>query len=326
MNQQIYHAPAREKYRHLMAIAHKFALPVGLIFLVALPFIIDVYFLSVCTFILINALFAQSVNLLFGYGGKLSFGHAAFFGVGAYTVGILATKLKLGLLITLPAAVLASGLVALVLGYLCIRRTGMYFSILTMAFGQFIFLVVDKWYDLTCGADGLQGIPVPAMLSTGTSYYYFALIVVGLSIWLIYRLVESPFGFALRALRDNPVRAEFNGLDPKVVQLTTFVVSAMFAGLAGGIFAPFNRSVAPAMLEWTKSSEPVVMAILGGQFTFFGPIFGATIFTLFQMVVVEFTTYWPLVLGTILGFMILFLPGGFIGYLYEKIYGVRIQE
>jgi branched-chain amino acid transport system permease protein len=292
----------------------------------ALPYLVSEYYLYVAIFIMVNALFAQSFNLLFGYGGKLSFGQAAYFGIGAYTVGLLLMKVKAPLWIAMIGGVLVSGLFAMVIGFFCIRRVGMYFAILTMAFGQFIFLIVDKWYSVTGGHDGLQGIPVPPILNSVRSYYYYSLAMVACSIFLIHRVIESPFGYTLRALRDNPTRCEFNGSDGRRIQLIAFVISGMFCGVAGGVFAPFNRSIAPSILDWTKSAEPVIMAIIGGQLTFWGPVFGAFMFTILQMIIVEVTSYWPLVIGIILAFTVLFMPGGVVGFINQKITGVSIPE
>jgi branched-chain amino acid transport system permease protein len=288
-----------------------------------LPFIISKYHVQLLTFILINALFAQSFNLMFGYGGKLSFGHAAFFGVGAYTVGIMLVKASAPFWLSMVTGVAISALMALVIGYFCIRRMGYYFAILTTAFGQLLFVIVDKWGSLTGGYDGLQGIYPPSLIGSIQTYYFYVLIMVTVSLGIIYGVVASPFGYTLRAIRDNATRTEFNGVNIKKLQLVAFTLSGTFGGLSGCLFAPFNCSLAPALLDWTKSADPIIMTIIGGQSTFYGPILGAAVFAILQSILLDFTVYWPFVIGSLLVIIILFLPSGLTGVFSKKRYGWR---
>jgi branched-chain amino acid transport system permease protein len=286
--------------------------------LVLFPFVVPEYYVHLFVYIFIAALFAQSFNIMFGYMGKLSFGHAAFFGIGAYAIAIINTKTSLPFLVAMFLALFVTGVVALIVGYFCVRRTGYYFSILTMAFGQLMYVIVHKWYSFTGGDDGIHGIPIPDILESFMIHYFYILVVVSAAMALIYRILHGPFGYTLRAMRDNSVRTEFNGVDVIRCQLIAFVIASLFAGLAGALFAPFNRAVAPALLDWTKSAEPVNMTIIGGQYAFFGPIIGAAIFMGIQSFILDYTYYWPLIIGSILIVIILFFREGVIGFFSRK--------
>jgi len=286
--------------------------------LIAYPWVVPEYYIHLLVYILIGGLFAQSFNIMFGYMGKLSFGHAAFFGIGAYTAALLVTKADMPFLTIIPIAMVVTGVIGLLVGIFCVRRAGYYFAILTMAFGQLLFVVVHKWYAFTAGDDGIQGIPIPEILESVTVHYYYVLVIVAIAMVIMWRILHGPFGYTLRAIRDNSVRTEFNGVNIVQVQMVAFVIACIFAGLAGALFAPFNRAVTPALLDWTKSAEPVNMTIIGGPYTFLGPMIGAIIFNAIQSVILDYTYYWPFVIGLIIIPIILFLPGGIVGFFTQK--------
>jgi branched-chain amino acid transport system permease protein len=286
--------------------------------LIIYPFVVSEYHVHLLVYIMIGALLAQSFNILFGYMGKLSFGHAAFFGVGAYSVAILITKTKTPFFLAIPIAMLVTGIIGLIVGFFCVRRTGYYFAILTMGFGQLLFVIVHKWYGFTSGDDGIHGIPIPELLESIHVHYYYVLVMVSLAIFAIWRILHSPFGYTLIGIRDNSIRTAFSGVNIIRCQLIAFVIACIFAGLAGALFAPFNRAVTPALLDWTKSAEPVNMTIIGGQYAFFGPIIGSIIFNSIQSFILDYTYYWPFVIGLILIPIILFLPGGVVGFFTQK--------
>lgn len=286
-------------------------------FAVFLPLIMSPYTLLLAGYILIAALFAQSFNLMFGFMGKLSFGHAGYFGVGAYTVALLATRTNIPLFFSIPAAILVTGIIAFIIGFFCVRRSGYYFAILTMAFSQLLFVIVYKWYKFTHGDDGIHGIPVPAFLDSSVAQYYFVLALCGFAIAILWRITYSPFGYILRCMRDNPVRTEFNGINLTRYQLIAFVIAALFAGFAGALFTVFNRAVTPGLLDWTRSADPVIMTVIGGQFTFFGPFIGAIIFLFLQSFILQYTIFWPIIIGCILLLVVLFVPGGVVGTLQQ---------
>lgn len=283
-----------------------------------LPQIAGEFWVHVFTEILILGLFAASFNMIFGYMGQLSFGQAAYYGVGAYTTGLLMVKASVPLPLGLGASVITAGICALILGYFCVRLRGIYFAILTMAFGQLIYYVVFQWYSFTGGDNGLQGITPPEILFKADAYYYFCLAVVSLALWLMWIISESSFGYTMRAIRDNAERTAFIGINVRRYMLINFVIAGMFAGLAGGLWGPFNRSVAPDLCNWQHSGMPVFMTVIGGPFQFFGPLIGSVIYTLLMVFVTGFSEYWPLISGVIIILVVLFLPGGVLGVAQGK--------
>ena len=297
---------------------------VGLILTVMLflPLVVGEFWVLVLTEILIMGLFAVSFNMIFGYMGQLSFGHAAYYGVGAYTTGLLMVKLGAPLGLSLAASMLMAGAVAAVLGYFCIRLTGIYFAILTMAFGQLVYYIVFQWYSFTGGDNGLQGIKPPPLLAGAWSYYYFTLLIVTAALVVMWIISESPFGYTMRAIRDNTERTKFVGVNTKKYMLINFVIAAMFAGLAGGLWGPFNRSLSPDLCNWHQSGLPVFMTIIGGPTGFLGPMIGSVIYTFLMAFVTGFTEYWPLTIGVVITLVVLFMPGGVWG-LVER-YGAAL--
>ncbi len=283
------------------------------------PFILTEFYLTILCEALVMSLFALSFNLLFGYMGQLSFGQAAFFGLGGYAVAMLITKAQFNFWLSLIAGPPLAALVGLIVGYFCVRLRGIYFAILTLAFGQLIFVIIFKWHKFTGGDDGIQGVFPPDFLKSATAYYYLILIIFIGSTFVLWRIVNSPFGQTLKAMRENPERTEFLGINIARYQLTTFVIAAAFAGLAGAIWVPFYRSVAPSYLFWVKSGEPVMAAILGGPSTFFGPVLGMFIMTFFHAYILGFTHFWPVIMGTLILIIIFLLPGGVLGFAQEKL-------
>lgn len=280
---------------------------------VILPFIVKEFWVHIFSEILIHALFALSFNLIFGYMGQLSFGHAAYYGIGAYTTGLLMVKANMPLLLCLPISMITAGIAAGILGYFCVRLKGIYFAILTMAFGQLVYYIIFQWYSFTGGDNGLQGINPSEMLMKAQNYYYFVLVVFIIAGYVLYRIGESPFGYTLRAIRDNAERTEFIGINVQRYMHINFIIAGMFAGLAGALWGPFTRSVAPDLCNWHHSGIPVFMSILGGPFYFFGPLVGSIIYTFLMAIVTGYTEYWPLVSGTIIILVVLSLPSGFLG-------------
>jgi len=283
------------------------------------PFIFTEFYLTILCEALVMSLFALSFNLLFGYMGQLSFGQAAFFGLGGYAVAMLMTKVALNFWLSLLAGPILAALFGLIVGYFCVRLRGIYFSILTLAFGQLIFVIVFKWHNFTGGDDGIQGVFPPAFLKSATAYYYLILFIFLASAIILWRMINSPFGQTLKAMRENSERTEFLGINIARYQLITFVIAAAFAGLAGAIWVPFYRSVAPSYLFWVKSGEPVMAAILGGPLTFFGPVLGMFIMTFFHAYILGFTHFWPVIMGTLILIIIFLLPGGVLGFAQEKL-------
>lgn len=291
--------------------------PVALV-LLALPFVLSQFWTFIAIEVLAFALYAVSFNVLLGYGGMLSFGHAAFFGVGGYAAAILLKKagLPAGVAFALVpfAALLVSALVAVVIGLLSVQRSGIYFAMLTFAFQMLLYTIALKAIGITGGDDGMTGLKPPGALAQPFYYYYYALAFVAVSLYLLYRLVSSPFGFTLRALRANPRRVQYIGVNVRAHQLVAFVVSGAFAGLAGALFALSSGNVFPGWLNWTASATPIVMAVLGGVHTFLGPALGAAVYVVLEVFISGRTEYWPLAMGVIIVALVLAMPEGLGGF------------
>jgi len=289
-----------------------------LVFFLA-PVFLGEFYLTVLCEALVMSLLALSFNLLFGYMGQLSFGQAAFYGLGGYAVAMLMTKVQFNFWLSIVAGILVASLIGLLVGFFCVRLRGIYFAVLTLAFGQLIFFIVFKWHDFTGGDDGIQGVFPPEYLKSPVIYYYFILLVFLAAAFVLWKILQSPFGQTIKSMRENSERTEFLGIHIAKYQLITFVLAAALAGLAGAIWVPFYRSVAPSYLTWIKSGEPVMAAILGGPSLFFGPVLGMFIMTFFHAWVLGFTVYWPVVMGALILIIIFFLPGGILGYAQEKL-------
>lgn len=271
------------------------------------------YEIYLATEILIFALFAMSLNLMLGFGGLISFGHAAYFAIGAYSIGVFGTTLQWPFVLTFVGAVVVSAAAAFVIGYFCVRLKSIFLAMLTLAFGQFIWAIAFQWRSVTKGDTGFIGIRVPALISTPQSFYYFVLLVAVLGTALLWVITRSAFGRILVSTRENEMRAEFVGVNVKRIQLIAFVISGTFSAVAGGLFALFNRSVFPDFAWWTMSSEVLIMAILGGIHSFLGPALGAAAIILLDRSITEYTQYWPTVLGIILLIVLFVFPDGLAG-------------
>jgi branched-chain amino acid transport system permease protein len=274
--------------------------------------------------IVIDALFAVSLNLLLGTTGLVSFGHVAYFGVGAYVCGILMKTYGMPFVVAFPAAGIGAALFALVSGYFCVRLTKLYFAMLTLAFSQIAWAVAYKWNSVTGGDQGLPEIPYPNLdwmssipglgdLSIGARFYLLALVLVAISFAVIRQIIRSPFGRMLTTIRDNPERAAFIGLNVRAYQLAAFVVAGGFAGLAGALYGIFSRGVFADYVFWSKSAEVIIMAILGGMNYFWGPPVGALALVWLNQQITDYTQYWPFVLGSLLLVLLFLFPGGIVG-------------
>jgi branched-chain amino acid transport system permease protein len=264
-------------------------------------------------------LFASSLNLLLGYTGLVCFGGAAYFGVGAYTAALILLKTNLPFPIALIAAPLFAAFFGLVIGWFCVRLTDIYFAMLTLAFGQLVFAIIFKWYDFTGGDDGLTEIPIPAFILSIHGCYYFVLTVSIISLILLWFIVNSPFGKTLQAIRENAERVEFIGVNVKRYKLIAFVIFSFFAGLSGALFCFFNHNVFPVYAGWMKGTEPLIMILLGGLYSFLGPYVGAIIFLVMEKLILAHTEYWPLCMGILLTFCVFFLRGGMLGLIASKL-------
>lgn len=272
------------------------------------------YYLIMANRILVWGMFAVAFNLLFGLTGMLSFGQALFYGLGGYGVGLMVKYLgKAWFLPGLGLGLLAAALVAYLLGYLIIRVGGVFFTILTLAFGQLAWQITFRWYNVTGGDDGIQGLVPPGLLGNRVVYYYFCLALVLGSIWFMKRLSASPQGLILRCVRQNPSRVRFLGRRVRRNQRRIYLISSVFAALAGGLMAGVDNSIHTNMLNWTTSGEVILMSVLGGIHQFFGPFIGAAVIKIIEDVVGARTEYWSLIIGLVMMTMVLLFPRGLVG-------------
>ena len=260
---------------------------------------------------LVLALWAISYNLMLGYTGMVSFAHAAYYGIGAYTVALLYQDLHWTVLQGLVLSPLVAGLAGLVTGFISLRAVRLYFSLLTLAISQVCYVIAFEWYSFTGGDNGIHGISLPEFLSNPTVLYYFIAAAVAACLLIMFGLVRSPFGAALLAIRENRLRAASIGLNVKRYELAVFTISSAFAGVAGALFAIYDNQAFPDLMKWTESAHPIVVTLLGGSGTFLGPALGAAVYTwLANSVGKSLPAQFDIVLGAIVLGIVLVAPGG----------------
>jgi branched-chain amino acid transport system permease protein len=250
-----------------------------------------------------------------------SFGHAAYFGLGAYGAALLVRAAHLPMELTLILSPLVAAVGALVFGWFCVRLSGVYLAMLTLAFSQIVWSVVFQWDDFTGGSNGLTGVWPAEWLADKRAYYFLTLALVVGGVLLIRRALFAPFGYAMRAGRDSPLRADAIGIDVKRIQWVAFVIAAVFAGLAGALYAFSKGSISPDTVAVGRSVDGLVMVLLGGLQTLAGPVVGAVTFTWLQDAVARNTDYWRALLGGIILLLVLVFPqgiAGFVGQLFER--------
>jgi branched-chain amino acid transport system permease protein len=305
-------------------------LRMGILFLVValLPFMIPYVggYVGLSVEMVIFAVFALGFDLLLGYTGVLSFGQAAYFGLAGYTMGLACIHFKVSPLVGLAAGVLMGSLAAAVIGLLIIRKTGIYFAMLTIAFGQMFFFIASRWKDVTGGEDGLTGIP-RELISVGPfswnlthdlSFYYFVFIFFVLATLAKYWLVRSHFGQVLKTIRENETRAQMVGYNVRRYKLYSFIIAGAYAAVAGVLYAMFLRYMFPQTLDWIRSGNVVIMGLVGGLGTLFGPIVGAGVVTYLMNFTSYYTKYWQFVMGVIFVVFVLFFPRGIWGFVERR--------
>jgi branched-chain amino acid transport system permease protein len=296
--------------------------------LLVLPALMSVYQTQLLTYGLIFAIAALGFNLLLGYTGLLSFGHSAYFGVGAYAAAFMVRYLGISSMeLYIIGGVLVTAAVSALFGVVCVRYTRIFFAILTLALSQVLWTLAYKFFWVTGGTDGIR-VPFSKMTLLGglvdftgsgtyfkfiQSYYYYVLIVFCMCVAVMWVIVHSPFGKTLQAIRDNETRARFLGVSIRRYRWMAFLVSGMFTGLAGVLWVPLNGLTTPDILYWPQSGKIVFFTVLGGFRNFTGPIIGAIAYNYLEVIAVAKTEYWQFVLGAVLIGLVLFLPGGLVG-------------
>lgn len=288
------------------------------VILIILPLFLSPYVQGVLlTKILIFAIFAMSLDLILGYTGLFSLGHAAFFGVGGYTTGILITRFGVDTFwLTAPLSILMATLFAAVFGFIALRVSGLYFLMVTFALGQLLFAVAWQWFRMTGGAFGLKGIPppnigIPWLTFNDTSLYYFVLLIFIICYFLLYRIVNSPFGYALRGIREDEPRMRALGYNTWLYKYISFIIAGLFAGIGGVLFAHWNMLISPRHLGVVTSSLGLFYVIIGGAGTLFGPVIGSAVVIGIEYGASLYTPErWPLILGVLFVIVVMFLRGG----------------
>lgn len=300
-----------------------FLILLPLLFL-ALPFFGSQYVIYLMLTFFTYAIMVLGLNLLFGYTGLLSFGHAFFMATGAYTAAFLTGKFSvLYMEVILIAAIIIAALLAALVGAICVRYIKIYFAMLTLAFGMLFYSFLLKFYYLTGGDEGMRVLrpyllgfdlsEIPKMQYLTERYYFYTFFVLVILTYIMWRIVSSPFGLCLQAIRDNPEKAEFLGVSTKRYRWYAFIISGAYAAVGGALLAPAIGQVDPGLTYWTHSGTLVFMTLLGGFTNFLGPMLGGLIYIFLQDTVMSLIPYWRFVFGAILAFVVIVAPGGVAG-------------
>jgi branched-chain amino acid transport system permease protein len=294
------------------------------IILVLLPLVLPPYAQNLMTKFIIYAIFAMSLNILVGYAGLPSLGHAAFFGVAGYTTAILAVNYGVkSFWLTMPASIVSATFLAAIFGIIALRVSGIYFLLVTFALGQLPYSIAVKWFSVTGGSYGLGGIPLPDLGFSGLTwndltFYYFTFLVFIICFLLLYRLLDSPFGHILQGIREGEHRMIVLGYNTWRYKYIAFVAAGLFAGVAGVLFAHYNTIISPDHLGFQTSGLVLLMVIMGGAGTLFGPVIGSAVIVMIQYFAsIWIPERWPLILGGAFVLVVMWLRGGFSTHLIK---------
>ncbi len=297
----------------------KIALPTILMLAVFPLFAPNTFLLYLFTQIFIFGIFTIGYDLLLGYTGMLSFGHAGLFGLGAYVSAFMLKSFSYSLLPSLAAAMAVTMVASLFIGYICIRVSGIYFAMLTLVFGQLIYEAANHFVNLTGGADGIVGVPRSTFLLVDMAkeipFYYLTLILLIMAYGFARLLVSSPCGQVLQAIRGNEQRSALVGFRTQAFKFLAFAISGTYAGLAGGLISPFLSNVGPTLAHWGISGDVMIMTLVGGKGTLLGPILGSAFLFIVKDLIGSYTHYWMIILGTIFVIFVIVAPSGLMGVL-----------
>lgn len=298
------------------------------VILIFIPKIVGIYYTNFVVAFAIMAVFSQSLNLELGYTLLLNFGHAMFFGMGGYGAALALTHVPgMPLLGAVAAGMLLAGLLALLLCPLIVRVSGVAFAMLHIAFAMLLYMLALKLRGITGGEDGIGGFPIPPFTIPGVisidmvnplHFYYFAMIILGASLWVMWYIIQTPFGQIMVGIRDNPKRIDYLGFRVPESKGLVYIIGAVFAGVAGAVYAIFQNLISADSISIVNSFTPVLMAMVGGIGTFFGPILGAAFFQVVEEVARQYTDRVEMVMGILLIIIVLFAPMGFMG-LYREL-------
>jgi branched-chain amino acid transport system permease protein len=301
--------------RHVLVIVFLFLLGLPLVLPQLTP--LSSLYLGYMTKVFIFAIFALSYNLLFGFTGLVSFGHALFFGLGAYVIGMASLHLDLSYLQAIPLALVVVAVIAALVGAASLRLSGVYFAMITLAFGQMFYQLVLKFPDLTKGVNGIYEINIPVVLgvdfSNTMAAYFLVLAVLGLTYLSLYRLSNSPFGRVIQGIRENEERIQMLGVNTYRVKVVSFVIAGLFASVAGLLYPVYINFVGPNLLHWSTTGDVLLITLIGGIGSLWGPVFGAFFFIGSERFLIETIEHWRIPLGMVFVIFILLLPSGFAG-------------
>ena len=283
---------------------------IGLLVLAAAPLFAGEYYINLASQIFVFAIFAASINLLLGYGGLPTLGHAAYLGVAAYVSALASLKLGLAHWISAPLALAFTTLMAGAFGVIALRATGLGFLMLTLALSQVVWGTAYRWVAVTDGDNGLRGLSRPFRFDDAVSFYYFALVITALSVWMMARFVNSPFGAALRGTRDQPRRMSALGHDVWAIRWVTFVYAGFWGGVSGLLFVYYHKYIHPVSLSLANSAEGLLAVIAGGSGTLAGPLVGAAIVMLLKNWVSGYVERWNMLMGFVFVVIVVFMPEG----------------
>jgi branched-chain amino acid transport system permease protein len=314
---------ARQEISSLKNMRRHVPIIIGL-FLLGLPLFASQFVNYLMLTFFAYAITVIGFNLLFGYTGLLSFGHALFMTVGAYTAAFLTGKFSvLYMEVILVVAVIISSILAALIGAICVRYIKIYFAMLTLAFGMLFYTFLLKFYYLTGGDEGMRVLrpyllgfnlsEIPKMQFLTGSYYFYTFAILAILTFAMWKIVSSPFGLCLKAIRDNPEKAEYLGVSVRKYRWYAFIISGAYAAVGGALLAPAVGQVDPGLTYWTHSGTLVFMTLLGGFENFFGPLIGGIVYIFLQDKVMSLTTYWRFIFGGILAFIVIAAPGGIAG-------------
>ena len=284
--------------------------------LCVLPWMVGEYFINLASQVLIAVIFASSLNLLVGYAGLTSLGHASFLGLSAYFSAWLGLKLGLGHAVTAPAALTLTTMMGMVFGWIALRATGLGFLMLTLALSQIVWGLGYRWVSVTNGDNGLSGLtrpmPLGIDLDVTQNFYWFTLLVTVVCLWLIARLVHSPFGASIRGTRDQPRRMSALGYNVWAIRWFTYVIASFFGAVAGLLYVYFHKYIHPSVMAVTVSAEALLCVIAGGASTLVGPVLGALLVVMLKNYVSAYVERWNMLLGLVFLFIVVFLPSGMV--------------
>ncbi|PLR81240.1 branched-chain amino acid ABC transporter permease [Bacillus sp. V33-4] len=303
------------------------SIQVSLLFIVMaiVPFFLSLYYVNIFTEILILGVFAVSLNILVGQTGLVSLGHAAFFGAGAYASGLAAANVSSNVFIMLAIGMLVTFLLSLLIGFVSTKAHGFYFLMLTLACSQMFYSIVYQWTDVTGGSNGLSGIPSPVLfgntaLSNQVLIYYFTLVVFSVLMVLISKLLHSPLGYVFIGIKENDERMKSIGYNTAFYKNLSFLIAGTLGGLAGGLYVIFNGFISPTDVHWTMSGSVLIMVLIGGAGTLWGPVIGAAFIVILETIISSYTENWMMIIGVAFILFTIFAPEGIAG-LMKKFQG-----